>query len=257
MFDDWCNSTTSNVGGHELSILSARAADLPQAIQSLAAVVPGHYASEEHIARQLERLGKAAAAAFVRGKLPTNKSIRSGDLGELLATEYIDEKTDFKAPIKRLRWKDHRNMAMRGEDVIGLQPDAQTGTLSFLKSEAKSRITLANNVVADARAALDKDDGLPSPHALTFISEQLFLQGDTVLADAIDKALLKDGITPDQVRHLLFTLSGNDPTAYLQAVLAGYAGTIPQRGVGLRVATHADFVRDIYDTVMADHGDDG
>ena len=29
----------------------------------------------------------------------------------------------YNAPIKRLRWKDHRNMAMRGEDVIGILQD--------------------------------------------------------------------------------------------------------------------------------------
>ena len=39
--------------------------------------------------------------------------------GEIYATEWIDAHSGgYRAPIKRLRWKDHRNMAMRGEDVI-------------------------------------------------------------------------------------------------------------------------------------------
>ena len=77
--------------------------------------------------RALARLGKPAAAALIQGKLPTNKAIRSGDLGEIYATEWIDAHSGgYRAPIKRLRWKDHRNMAMRGDDVIGILQDAQT-----------------------------------------------------------------------------------------------------------------------------------
>ena len=44
-------------------------------------------------ARILERFGKTAAATLIREKLPDAKSIRSGDLGEILATEYISEHT--------------------------------------------------------------------------------------------------------------------------------------------------------------------
>jgi hypothetical protein len=176
-FKDWCDIVASKVGAHGMSIFSARANHLPFAEDAVAAVVPGHYASEEHIARILERLGKRRAAAFIREKLPVGKSIRSGDLGEILATEYIAEQTAYAVPIKRLRWKDHRNMAMRGEDVIGIERHATTGRLRFLKTEAKSRVNLDASVVADARDALDKDNGLPSAHALSFVSERLM---DTV-----------------------------------------------------------------------------
>jgi Cap4 SAVED domain len=254
MFDDWCDDAAAPAGAHTLRILTARPAHLELGVAAIAAEIPGHYASEEHIARTLERLGKPAAAQVVREKLPTTKSIRSGDLGEILATEYIDEKTEYEAPIKRLRWKDHRNMALRGDDVIGMRlgEDAR----HFLKTEAKSRVNLAANVLAEARSALEKHNGLPSPHALEFISEQLLSAGDTELADAIDDALLKTGIAPDKVCHLLFTLSGNDPTVRLQTALNGYGGAITQMGAGLRVATHAAFVKDVYEKVIADGNDD-
>ena len=254
MLDDWCDDAPAPAGAHQLRVLTARPADLAHGVEGIAARIPDHYASEEHVARVLDRLGKSAAAAFIREKLPTTKSIRSGDLGEILATEYIDEKTQYEAPIKRLRWKDHRNMALRGDDVIGLRV-ADDNTLHFLKTEAKSRVNLAGGVLAEARTVLDKHNGLPSPHALEFISEQLLTFGDTDLADAIDDALLKTGITPDKVCHLLFTFCGNDPTTKLQIALNGYGGTISQMGVGLRVSTHAAFVKDIYEKVITD-GDD-
>lgn len=133
VFDGWCASQDHPVGEHFIRVLSR---------QATSAIVPGHYASEEHVAHALRRLGKTAAATLIEGKLPTTKAIRSGDLGEIYATEWIDAHSGYHAPIKRLRWKDHRNMAMSGEDVIGVFQDTQSQRLRFLKTEAKSRLAL-------------------------------------------------------------------------------------------------------------------
>lgn len=109
----------------------------------------------------LRRLGKTAAAKLIEDKLPKTKQIRSGDLGEIYATEWIDAYGGgFRAPIKRLRWRDHRDMAMRGDDVIGMKLDDRTQRLLFLKTEAKSRGKLTAKVLAEARVGLDKDSGL-------------------------------------------------------------------------------------------------
>ena len=226
-------------------------ARLSTGIEVTAAVVPDHYASEEQVSRALDRLGKSAAAALIQGKLPTTKAIRSGDLGEIYATEWIDAHSGgYVTPVKRLRWKDHRNMAMRGDDVIGILLDPQSQRLRFLKAEAKSRVRLTPHVLADARMGLAKDDGLPSAHALSFISARLHELGDLPLADAIDEALLKHGIPTRDVCHLLFTFSGNAPDALLTASLQAYEGTVAQRGVGLRVEDHAAFVSAVYERVI-------
>ena len=247
----WCGETHSKVGPHDLRILTGNAAQLHFGIEATAAVLPGHYASEEHVARVLRKLGKPAAAELIEGKLPTTKSIRSGDLGEMFATEWIAAHSGYHVPIKRLRWKDHRNMAMRGEDVIGLAQDANNQRLLFLKTEAKSRATLTAQVVAEARAGLDKEAGLPSGHALTYISARLVEIGNEPLADAIDNATLNVGIPPNTVRHLTFTFSGNAPSAMLTASLQSYAGAFPQWSVGLHVDGHPGFVSAVYDRVIA------
>lgn len=251
-FNDWCLAVDTPVGNHFIRIMTGQPERLPAGIQATAAIVPVHYASEEQVARALARLGKPAAAALIQGRLPTTKAIRSGDLGEIYATEWIDAHTGYRAPIKRLRWKDHRNMAMRGDDVIGILQDAQTQRLHFLKTEAKSRAALTAQVLTDARAALDKDGGLPSAHALTFISARLLELGNLPLADAIDDALLKHGIPAQNVRHLLFTFSGSPPDVLLTAALQAYPGAINQWGVGLRVEGHAYFIGAVYDRVIAD-----
>lgn len=249
-FDDWCSTTNSRVGVHTVRVLTGDSANLVTGIQATAAIIPAHYAAEEQISRALVRLGKPAAAALIQTKLPTTKAIRSGDLGEVYATEWIDVHSGYCVPIKRLRWKDHRNMAMRGEDVIGLRQDPETQRLQFLKTEAKSRVNLTAQVLTEARANLDKDGGLPSAHALAFISARLLEIGNIPLADAIDDALLKHGIPVQSVGHLLFTFSENSPSALLTAALRAYPGTITQLGVGLRVDDHAAFVASVYERVI-------
>jgi len=256
VFDGWCNHVDSPVGDHFLRVMTGQPAHLDTGIQATATIVLGHYASEEHVARALRRLGKPAAAALIEEKLPTTKAIRSGDLGEIYATEWIDAHSGgYRAPIRRLRWKDHRNMAMRGEDVIGIFQDPHSLRLHFLKTEAKSRAALTAQVLTDARAGLDKDGGLPSPHALLFISARLLELEDLPMADAINDALLKHGIPLANVRHLLFTFSGNAPDALLTAALQAYAGEANQWGVGLRVEGHGAFISAVYDQVIANAND--
>lgn len=255
-FVAWCDTQESKIAGHSLTVMQVRSIDLGAARESLAALIPTHYVAEEHIARILERLGKKEAADFILQKLPTSKSMRSGDLGEILATEYVTQQTGYAVPIKRLRWKDHRNMAMRGDDVIGILQDPTTGRLQFLKTESKSRANLQAGIIAEARSALDKDNGLPSAHALSFISERLAESGNTNLADAIDDAQLKYGIAPQSVRHLLFVFSGNSSSEKLAVALTTYKGSISQLSVGLRIEGHGEFISAVYDLVTQNADDD-
>lgn len=251
-FDTWCDGVVSKVGTHYRIVFTVQAAKRGTGIVATAAILPGHYASEERIAHALQTLGKVVTAKVIKTKLPTVKAIRSGDLGEILATEWIAAHGQgYQAPIKRLRWKDHRNMAMRGEDVIALRQDSQTGRLQFLKTEAKSRLQLTAQVLIEARAGLDKDDGLPSAHALEFIADRLFEQGQEALAGAITNVSLNVGIAPQDVGHLLFTLSGNAPTNLLTASLNGYVGTFHQWAVGIHVDDHANFISSVYEQVIA------
>ncbi len=252
-FNDWCDSADTPLGNHHVRVMTGRPADAATGIQVTATAVPAHYAAEERIAAALARLGKATAAQMITDLLPQTPQIRSGDLGEIYATEWIDAHSGYRAPIKRLRWKDHRNMAMRGDDVIGMILDPATQRLRFLKTEAKSRIDLRAQTLEEARTGLDKDGGLPSSHALSFISARLMELGtDAPLVDAIDEALYRNGIPPESVKHLIFTFSGNSPQALLTQALQAYPGPIGQWGIGLHVNGHAAFVGAVYDRVIAD-----
>ncbi len=245
-FAKWCVVKDESAQKHKLHRLDIAAGKQAHAIDAIAKAVPSYYTDPKRIAELLKKLGKPAAAAHVEQKLPTTLSIRSGDLGEIMCNAYVHEATPFNLGIKRLRWKDHRNMSMRGEDVLAFTLDSKSGSLKILKAEVKSRAGMRTAVIDEARAALCANSGLPSPHALAFVADRLNQAGDKVLADALDSAQLKDGIRASQVSHMLFTFSGNDSMKLLKTNLQSYSGPMPQHYVGFRVEGHHDFIKAVF-----------
>lgn len=249
-FSDWSDDETEEVNGHNLTTVTVEAESTTTAKERLAALVPTHYASPDRIADILRKLGKPAVAKYVENLLPKTPSLRSGDLGEIVATEYIEEKTPYTVPIRRLRWKDHREMAMRGDDAIGVKVPGAARPIDFLKVEAKSRAILQTSVVKEARKALNASDGLPTSHALTFVSQRSHEIGIEEVADAIDRALLVDGIVPKQVSHMLFAFTGNKSIGFLKKDLEGYSGSISQQSVGFQIEQHQQFITDVFEEAL-------
>jgi hypothetical protein len=198
----------------------------------------------------LKRLGKKKAAGHLEVQLPKSKKLRSGDLGEILATHYVSELTTYKHFIKRLRFKDHREMAMRGDDLVAVRSGGKGKPLEFLKAEVKSRKAISSAVLTKARQALRNDSNRPSPHALAYIAERLSEQGQNAIAADIAAAQLS-GIKLPQVEHMLFTFSENDPINLLKKNLAAYNGRVAQMTVGLRMDGHQNFIKAVFDKVIA------
>lgn len=219
-------------------------------VNDLVRLLPEHYVEPAAIARTLEKLGKTAAAETLKIKIPETKKTRSGDIGEVLATDYIEESTGYSIPIRKLRWRDHRNMSMRGDDVIGIMVNPKNQTLKFLKVEAKGNKSLSRDVLKKARAELDSDSGKPTPHALSFIAQRLRETGNLELCDLIEKALLVTGVSANQVKHLLFTFTESDPARLQKEALDNYSGIIPQISLGVRVVGHQDLIKQVFQGVI-------
>ena len=248
----WCGETVTKVKTHNLVYLEADAAALANTgVTSVAAVLPGHYAAPDRIADILRRLGNPAVADYVQTKLPQGTKSRSGDLGEILATSYVSEFTGYSVGVYKLRWSDHREMAMRGDDILGVRTDPAV-TVKFLKGEVKSRAKLGKKTVDEARTALASSNGRPTPHALAFVADRLFETGETDLAAVIDQYQLTARIEINQLSHLMFMFTGNNPSNLLTADLNAYNGTISQLAVGLRVSTHQAFIKQVFEKVIAD-----
>lgn len=216
-----------------------------------AAVLPLHYVSEEQLSYAFDLLDKPGVAAVLRERIPHEARMRSGDLGEILATEYIVERTEYVVHVRRLLWKDTRDMPMRGDDVLGIHDRGDGGPLRFLKTEAKSRASLSRSVITQARESLDRDNGSPSPHSLSYMADQLFERDESELAKAIIRAQLVTGVRPKHVEHLMFTFSGNAPEQYLTAGLTAYTKNVPQKAVGLQIEGHRSFVDSVFNQAIS------
>jgi hypothetical protein len=242
--------TESIVNSNKFKVLTLNSSEFDNLKNALIAVLPDYYVDPQSIAGTLARLGKTAAAQKLLIKIPEVKKIRSGDIGEVLTFDYIEESTDFTVPIRKLRWRDHRNMAMRGDDVIGIVFDQQQQTIKFLKAEAKANKALSRKVLQEARAELDLDEGFPAPHALEFVAERLRETGNQALSDLIEKVQLVDGIQASQVEHLLFTFTASNPATLQKESFDAYDGNIKQTSVGFRVAEHQELIAGVYQGVI-------
>ena len=210
-------------------------------IREMAPKIKEHYVAENI----LKKWGFNKIAAYIALKVPDTKTGKSGDLGEILATEYIKSGTlPYEVPINRLKWKDSRDLPMRGEDVIGFIFNEKP--LRFLKAEAKSRKKLSRDVVAEARAALEKNSGLPLPYTLSFIMERLFESEQDNKAEQIEEYL--NNILPkrSQVAHLIFTFSGNDPSGLLEEDAKQAKKTFIHYSVGLRANQHQELIEAVF-----------
>lgn len=237
----WFATDSSTVGKHPLHLMTEVPGARADALDDVREVVRSHYVSPEITAKRLADLGAPKTARLLREHVPTTKTARSGDLGEILATEIGEQTLGFIVPVRRLRWKDGRNMALRGDDIIGIRVDAK-GELEFLKGESKSRAALTTDVVDDAGAALDRDRGRPTRHAVLFVAERLRELGDDSLAVRLENAVL-DSFSGSRVEHLLFMLTGGNPKNLLKTHLTSVPSKKRTRhAVGVRIVDHGSFI---------------
>ena len=58
------------------------------------------------------------------------------------------------------------------------------------------------------------------------------------------------GISHNQVKHLLFTVTESDPLRLQKEAFDNYIGTIPQISVGVRVDGHQELIESVYQGVI-------
>jgi hypothetical protein len=246
LYEEWCDCEVKDIAnGRRLHVLKEINGARPKAHGRIVKAVLSHYEDPTFLADRIERLGFKKAAKVLKRILPKTKTARSGDVGEILATEVVPAiLPDFEIPIKRLRWKDGRESPLRGEDLIGIAHERRR--VRFLKGESKSRAALTPSVVAEARKALKANNGSPSQHTMAFVMHRLFETGREELGLIFEDHLVLKTIAAADLVHLLFGLSGNDASLALQSDLKEYSGKIEQHSVNFRIEDHQDFIASVY-----------
>jgi hypothetical protein len=218
----------------------------------LVETVRSHYEHLDRIAEDAKRLGYDKAAEILRTRMPQTDIARSGDLGEILASELAGGHLGYRIPVKRLRFKDGREMALRGDDFLGVTA-TDGGGLRLLKGESKSRKTLDKTTITGARETLNRDDGRCTPESLLFVADRLLDSADAddqtlgrVLRDEVGTKMLP----PGHIAHMLFTFSGNAPPPSLKEDLDASQGNRDQFSVNLRIEDHSDFIKLVFIKAM-------
>ena len=241
----WLQGDDTDVGQHTFTILSECPGSRAFLAAELQDTFRDHYMSQETFSQRIADLGAIETSELLRELLPATKQSRSGDAGEILATEIVEDKLQYQVPIRRLRWKDGRDAALRGDDIVGVGTDPE-GKIRFLKGESKSRATLTPSTIKDASDALDGNMGRPSPHTVLFVATRLREHGDHDLATKLEKALLQSFGGHD-IEHLLFVMTGNNPTNLLSNHVAELGDQqLRRHAIGVRIPDHGPFIAKLF-----------
>lgn len=243
-FDRWLSIEMTDIGMHVLLICTENLGLKNDTIKELRDVIRSHYVDPEITAKRIAELGAPKTAELFKEHLPLTKQARSGDLGEILATELTERKLGFDVPVRRLRLKDGRNMALRGDDIFAVARDPN-GRLKFLKGESKSRARLTSSVLKEASDALEKDYGRPTPHTVIFVAERLRERGEEKLAIDLEKALIHS-FRKNSINHLLFTVSSNNPNKPLHDHLSKCSNKTRRHAIGVCINDYGEFIKHLF-----------
>jgi hypothetical protein len=160
------------------------------------------------------------------------------------------EYLDYDLPIRRLRYKDGREMALRGDDFIGVSKDPKKD-FRLIKGESKSRASLTATTLEEAREALNKNHGRCTPTSLYFVADRLMDRSgrDVEIGRILRNEIGANSLTIDRIAHVLFTLSGNQPVKSLEADLKSAGTKRPQYLINLHIPDHQQFIQQIFNKI--------
>jgi hypothetical protein len=257
LYEHWCDQDGERKGRKRYLLLTEKGGGRDAILTDLGTTVRSHYDCLDRIADDVDQLGFATAAAILRERLPTKPRSRAGDLGEILASELAEEMLEFKIPVRRMRFKDGREVPLRGDDFIGVIFCEEDDGLWLLKGECKSRKTLDKTTITEARAALNGSHGRCTPLSLLFVADQLLTSDDeheAALGRLIRNEVGRKTLAKDRIDHALFTLSGNGPIPALQADFEATDNGRHHSVINLHIEDYSEFLDLVFDKA-ADLGD--
>lgn len=249
LYEVWCKSIKEKDKRKHYWTYVEKDGGRDEICDELAETIRSHYDRLERIAEDVERLGYGIAAKILSEAMPQTSKGRSGDLGEILATELVEEEIGLRVPVRRLRYKDGRNMAMRGDDFIGAGYDSEGEKLWLLKGEAKSNKVLSKATVTNARKVLNRDNGRCTPDSLLFVANRLLESNDSddnKLGRSLRDEVGVKSLHADRIDHMLFTVSGNGPHTSLREDLDTAGTDRDHYVVNIHIEDHQDFIAAMY-----------
>ena len=91
LFADWCKCDRTDTGRKHLLKYTEKPGGRAAITANLPSILRSHYDDARRIAEDVADLGYVKAAALLAERMPRSKKARSGELGEILATELVEE----------------------------------------------------------------------------------------------------------------------------------------------------------------------
>jgi hypothetical protein len=187
-----------------------------QAIDKIADWIVNHHIIEQKIGaieRKAQILQKHDFEEYVKSLnlLPSIEDTMKGNIAEIILVEYLQESTGFSPIIHKLRYNPNVNQAMKGDDVLLLNPDNVFEKIIYV--ESKYRSTPSKQAIEEAVSNLEGNKRLPV--SIGFVADRLYEMGDSELADQLMdlQSLLKNNsIDVHNVGFLVSTKSTTTPS---------------------------------------------
>lgn len=186
----------------------------------LGAAIVDHHTHRNRVAHLLAELGYAATAAEIAARLPGNDRTRKGNFGEVVASEHLLQRHAYRMPVFKLRFRDHPNLPMRGEDIVAFVTEADGTITRVCVGEAKTLVAFTAQTIKSAHERLEKTYR-PTPETLHMIAEILYDRGEKELAREMDRILQRLAAKTIQQENWIFVITGDapaDPFGSLQSL---------------------------------------
>ncbi|RHJ95073.1 Hachiman antiphage defense system protein HamA [Parabacteroides bouchesdurhonensis] len=138
--------------------------------------------------------------------LPSSEVTKKGNVAEIILVEYLKECSGYSQIIHKLRYNTNVEQAMKGDDVLLLNPNNVFEKVIY--GESKFRSTPNKQAIEDAVSNLEGNKKLPV--SIGFVADRLYEMGNSVLADELmdlQNLLKENRINVHNVGFLLSTKS--------------------------------------------------
>jgi hypothetical protein len=212
---------------------------------ALADAVLDHHVFPAVIEGALRRIGFTKTLRLLSQRLPRERRTRTGNFGEVLASEHLRQRYGYQMPVFKLRYMDHPNMPMRGEDLVAFRLSGKRVIAGLCIGEAKTMQAFRPQEVQDAHDRL-KQAYHPHPVSLAMISSILYGQ-KSPLAEEVDKVLETLSVRSFPRENWIFLVTGNDPANPFSVVQAADEVIENLTCVNLCLADLEALVQEVFD----------
>lgn len=169
-----------------------------------------HHFPSQRIKEKLKKLGFSGAAKYFSNSLPINDKTRKGNFGEVITSEHLCQRHNYKMPVFKLRFMDNPNMPMRGEDIVAFEIAEDKKITAICIGETKTLEIYSKGKVKQAYEQIVKAHH-SQPTSLSLICNILYERGEDDLAKQIDEILETLALKPFPRHNWIFIITGNKP----------------------------------------------